>query len=272
VKSTAKQESLERIVSSGLARREFAKRMIAGGAAAYGVATLGGTADVLAQQITDFDVLNFALNLEYLEAEFYTVATSGQRIQDAGIGVSGKGRAGATTGGSKVSLDDRTMTIAQMIALDEQAHVRLLRTALGNQAVAKPSINLAALGLGFNNQAEFLTVAAIFEDVGVSAYAGAAMLIDNSTFLGAAAQIALTEGQHAGLLRLLASDNKLNVPPVDGKAIPPLGQPNGRLFFVDGNGLSPMRTASEVLNIVYAGRRDGGGFFPDRVNGVIEKP
>ena len=272
MKTTARQEQLERLASSGLARREFAKRMIAGGTAAYGVAMLGGTADLLAQQITDFDVLNFALNLEYLEAEFYTVATTGQRIQEVGIGVNGRGRSGATVGGSKVALDERTMTIAQAIAQDEQAHVRFLRTALGGEAVAKPSINLAALGVGFNSQAEFLTVAAIFEDVGVSAYAGAAMLIDNSNFLSAAARIALTEGQHAGLLRLLASDNKLNVPSVDSKSVPPLGQPNGRLFFVDGNGLSPARTASEVLNIVYAGKRDGGGFFPDKVNGVIEKP
>ena len=270
--TTAKQEHLERLVSSGLERREFARRMLAGGAAVYGAATLGSTTNLLAQQITDFDVLNFALNLEYLEAEFYTVAVTGQRIQDAGVAIAGRGRAGATTGGSKVALDDRTMSVAQAIMQDEQAHVRFLRTALGGDAVAKPAINLAALGLGFNSQAEFLTVAAVFEDVGVSAYAGAAMLIDNSKFLSAAARIALTEGQHAGLLRLLASDNKLAVPPVDALAVPVLGQANGRLFFVDSTGLSPARTAGEVLNIVYAGRRDGGGFFPDRVNGVIEKP
>lgn len=269
MEKSAKREGLERLVSSSLARRDFAKRVMVGGMAAYGAVALGNTADLLAQSITDTDILNFALNLEYLEGEFYSVATSGKRLSELGIGVTGRGKAGDTTGGSKVSLDDRTGTIASQIAIDEQAHVSFLRTALKGDAVAKPSINLAALGLGFNSQIEFLTVAQIFEDVGVSAYRGAAPLIDSSQILSAAAGIALTEAQHAGILRLLAGDNRLQVPQVDAKAIPTFGLPAGRLFFVDGAGLSPARTTSEVLKIVYAGGTRGGGFFPDGVNGTI---
>ena len=267
--NSAKREGLERLVASPLARRDFAKRVMVGGMAAYGAVALGGGAGLLAQSITDVDILNFALNLEYLEGEFYSVATSGKRLSELGIGITGRGRAGETVGGSKVSLDDRTGTIANQIAIDEQAHVNLLRAALKGDAVAKPSINLAALGLGFNSQAEFLTVAQIFEDVGVSAYRGAAPLIDNAQTLSAAAGIALTEGQHAGILRLLAGDARLQIPQVDAKAIPTFGLPAGRLFFVDGNGLSPARTASEVLKIVYAGGSSRGGFFPDGVNGTI---
>jgi hypothetical protein len=269
VEKLEKREGLERLVSSPLARRDFAKRMIIGSAAAYGAVALGSTADVLAQRLTDVDILNFALNLEYLEAEFYTVATTGRRIAESNIGITGRGRAGDTVGGSKVSLDDRTGTIANQIAIDEQAHVTFLRTALKSDAVAKPAINLAALGVGFNSQAEFLTVAQIFEDVGVSAYRGAAPLIDNSQILSAAAGIALTEAQHAGILRLLAGDNRLQVPQVDALAIPTFGLPNGRLFFVDGNGLSPARTAGQVLKIVYGGGTSSGGFFPNGVNGTI---
>lgn len=269
VEKSEKREGLERLVSSPLARRDFAKRVMVGGMAAYGAVALGGGADLLAQSLTDADILNFALNLEYLEGEFYTVATSGRRLAESGIGITGRGRAGDTVGGSRVSLDERTGTIANQIAVDEQAHVTFLRTALRSDAVAKPAINLAALGVGFNSQAEFLTVAQIFEDVGVSAYRGAAPLISNSQILSAAAGIALTEGQHAGILRLLAGDNRLQVPQVDAKAIPTFGLPAGRLFFVDGNGLSPARTASEVLKIVYAGGSNRGGFFPDGVNGTI---
>lgn len=265
-----KARALENLVDNGLHRREFAKKMFAGSLAAAGAIAMADV-DLVAQRVTDVDILNFALNLEYLEAEFYTVATTGRRLEEVGIEVSGRGRRGQTVGGGKVSLDPRTMFIAEQIALDEQAHVRFLRSALGRAAVAKPSINLAALNAGFANQAEFLTVAAVFEDVGVSAYGGAAPLIDNAKILAAAAQIALTEAQHAGVLRLLASDNRLPVPLVDQTAIPTIGVENGRLFFVDGNGLSPVRSAGDVLRIVYGGRGADGGFFPDGVNGTIEK-
>jgi ferritin-like protein len=271
VEKSAKRQGMERLVSSPLARRDFAKRMMLGGVAAYGAVALGNSAELLAQGITDVDILNFALNLEYLEGEFYAVASSGQRLSELGVGITGRGRAGETTGGSKVSLDDRVGTIASQISIDETAHVNFLRAALKGDAVAKPAINLAALGVGFNSQAEFLTVAQIFEDVGVSAYGGAAPLIDSSQILAAAAGIALTEAQHAGILRLLAGDNRLQVPQVDAKAIPTFGLPGGRLFFVDGNGLSIPRTTSEVLKIVYAGGSTGGGFFPNGVNGTIAR-
>jgi hypothetical protein len=245
--------------------------MATGALAFAGAAALPGATDLLAQSLTDVDILNFALNLEYLEAEFYTVATTGRRIAEAGIGIDGKGRSGATTGGAKVSLDDFTGFAAMQITLDEQAHVNYLRAALKGEAVAKPEINLEALAVGFRSQSEFLTVAAIFEDVGVSAYGGAAPLIDSAQILGAAARIALTEAQHGGVLRSLVSRAALPIPQVDAKAIPTIGNPNGRLFFVDGNGLSIVRSPSEVLKIVYGGGTSSGGFFPAGINGAISR-
>ena len=253
-------------------RREFTRRAImAGVAASCGLGLDRGGVVFAQDEISDNDILNFALNLEFLEAEFYTVATTGRRIADLGISISGRRQGGDTVGGARVALDDRTRVVAEQIASDEQAHVRFLQSVLRTSAVAKPAINLEALGLGFRSQAEFLTVASIFEDLGVSAYAGAAALIHDRKILGAAAQIALTEGQHAGVLRHLVSQANLAVPAVDGKAVPPLGQPNGRLFFVDGNGLSPERTAAEVLRVVYAGNDRAGGFFPDGLNGDISR-
>lgn len=267
-----KAEALNQIVDSAVSRREFAKRTMIGSLVAVGGLALMDAEDVLAQRITDIDILNFALNLEYLEAEFYTVATTGRRIQEAGIGVSGRGRPGATTGGAQVSLDERTRVVAEAITRDEQSHVTFLRTALKGDAVAKPEINLEALGIGFRNQTEFITLARAFEDVGVSAYGGAAPLIDNSRILAAAALIALTEAQHAGVLRYLAYANNVQVTPVDEQDVPTQGSPNGRVFFVDGNGLSIPRTADKVLAIVYGGRgRQEGGFFPAGVNGTIER-
>lgn len=258
-----KAEALNDLVGSAVSRRAFAQKTVTAGLWTGGAMLAGGaTSSVMAQGLTDVDILNFALNLEYLEAEFYYVATTGRRIADAGIGVSGVGSSGATSGGAVVSLDSRSRTVAEHITLDELQHVRFLRDALGSAAVAKPAINLEALGLGFRNQAEFLTLARAFEDLGVSAYGGAANLISSRQILTAAAQIALTEAQHAGVLRLLVSDNNVRVPQLDALDVPPLMSPNGRLFQVDGNGLSTVRTAAQVLAVA-------GAFFPSGVNGNI---
>ena len=56
-------------------------------------------------KIDEVDILNFALNLEYLEAEFYTYATTGKSITSFGIGT--KGRANGdnpTSGGTTVEV------------------------------------------------------------------------------------------------------------------------------------------------------------------------
>ena len=267
-----KLEHLQDLVDNGVSRRAFARRMMTGGVGIGAAMALGTTAEIDAQSLTDADILNFALNLEYLEAEFYTVATTGRRIADLGIGTSGSGRAGETVGGARVAMADRLMTIAQQIALDEQVHVTFLRQALGAAAVAKPAINLEALGAGFGNANEFFTVARAFEDLGVSAYGGAAYLVRNPATLTAAAQIGLTEAQHAGVIRLVVSDLGLMPGMVDALDVPTLMAPNGRLFQVDGQGRSTIRTASQVLAVAYGSARTGttsGAFFPAGVNGTI---
>ena len=267
-----KRADVHTLIDSAVSRRDFAKRTMLGSLVAVGGLTTIGAENLMAQAITDIDILNFALQLEYLEAEFYTVATTGRRISEAGVGVSGRGRSGATVGGAQVSLDERTRVVAEAITRDEQAHVQFLRTALGSQAVAKPDINLEALGVGFRNQTEFVTLARAFEDVGVSAYGGAAPLIDNTKILAAAARIALTEAQHAGVLRYLAYSGSVTTTAVDEQDVPTQGSPNGQVFFVDGDGLSIVRTPDKVAAIVYGGRgRAEGGFFPTGLNGAIER-
>lgn len=268
-----KRRTLQQLVTSAVSRRQFATRVLAAGAAA-GTALALRDADLQAQTINDLDILNFALNLEYLEAEFYTVATYGRRIAEMGIGIDGRGRPGPTVGGAVVALTGFNRVAAEHITLDEQEHVKFLRTVLGANAVAKPTINLEALGLGFRSQNEFLVVARAFEDLGVSAYGGAAPFITRAANLGPTAQIALTEAQHAGVLRLLIAQANLPVPMVDSLDVPPLGSPAGRLFQVQGDGRSTIRTPSQVLAAAYANSSPGatgGGFFPDGVNGVISR-
>jgi hypothetical protein len=255
--------------SGSVSRRAFGRTTLAAGLGVAG-SLMVGNREAHAQALTDADILNFALNLEYLEAEFYTRFTTGKTIADYGIGTSGTGQRGATTGGRRLDFTGRLRSILQEIAENERDHVRFLRDALGPSAVAKPAINLDALGAvtSINN---FLVLARAFEDVGVSAYGGAAKLISNMNTLEAAARIALTEAYHAGNIRLVVAQRGIPTQMLDGNDYPP--PPTGTKYFTTSRiGLAKIRTPSMVLAIVYGRSTAGtsrGGFFPNGVNGTI---
>jgi len=253
------------------ARRNFLKNIglagagIAAGAVIQGCSDNSSSSNPKAQSIPETDVLNFALNLEYLEAEFYSVAVTGSTLAS-----SVTGGTSTATGGAKVTFTDaRIADIAAEILNDEMLHVKFLRTALGAMAVAEPAINLNALGIGFASQAEFLTLSRAFEDTGVSAYAGAATLLSGNN-LQAAAQILAVEAYHAGNIRLNVVQQGITVPATDSQDVPP---DEKHFFPVDANALAIKRTPSQVLAIVYANAASGtasGGFFPSGLNGNIK--
>ncbi len=228
---------------------------------------------------TVVDVLQFALNLEYLESEFYTTATMGTTIDQVGIGITGAGETGPTYGWNRVNFANNLVfsgQIAMQIGEDERAHVTLLRTALqaaGVTPIAKPTINLGALGIGFANLAQFLTLARIFEDIGVTAYGGAAALpfVGNSPYIGTAARILATEAEHAGNIRLQLARLNVASPTLDSVDIPP--PPSGSDFISADNvsGLTAVRTPGQVLYLAYgnAANATSGGFFPAGANGLL---
>jgi len=111
------------------------------GAAAGAVLSACGSSagDAIAQNPpttpdSDANVLNFALNLEYLEAQFYSFASYGVGL--AAGDLTGSGTQGAVTGGRQVAFTDPVVrNYAREIANDEIAHVKFLRQALGGGAV-----------------------------------------------------------------------------------------------------------------------------------------
>jgi hypothetical protein len=276
----SKLEKLSELADAPLSRRSFAKGISFAAAGLAGASVLGGTVlqavSAQAQDIdqstgltvTDADVLNFALNLEYLEAEFYLMATWGTTLVKAGILTEAE-TTGPTTGGQKVPgiAQSPFAFAASGLRTDEVNHVKYLRSALGGSAVKKPAINLGALGYGFANPSDFLKLGRQFEDVGVSAYAGAAPLISSKTYLEAAARILGTEAEHAGALRFACIYWGVNSPAVDGQDVPPTA---AHPFDVDGNSLAISRTTAQVLNIVYHGGNCSGGFFPQGMNGTVK--
>ena len=245
---------------------------------------------------SDANILNFALNLEYLEAEFYQRAVTGIGLSAADT--SGTGAKGTVTGGTAVPFV--TPAIAQYaaeIAADELAHVRFLRAALGGSAVAEPAIDLvnsfttAAVAAGlirpgasfnpFADEASFLLGSYIFEDVGVTAYHGAAPLIQNKTYLDAAAGILAVEAYHAATVRtlLLQTGKGAATAAISALRAAASGAADDQGVLLNGvanitptdvNGLAFKRTTAQVLNIVYLGGASGGfGFFPAGLNGAI---
>jgi Ferritin-like domain len=283
------QEQLDKVIAE---RRNFLKGVGFSGLGLAGATLIGSKLGLMdgmpsakalglhsnaveASSFTDVDILNFALNLEYLEAEFYTVVVTGKTLDESGFDLSGTGSFGPTTGGKKVSFTGTLHTQLGMtfnsIMHDEQSHVKFLRAALGSAAVAKPEINLNALGIGFANVNQLIAVSRALEETGESAYAGAAHLITNKSYLTAAAQILAIESEHTGNMRLFCDLYNVPTAKIDWHDVlpPPTGW---NLFTVDGNGLCPTRTTSEVLAIVYGSATSGtsrGGFFPKGVNGAI---
>jgi hypothetical protein len=186
-------------------RRQAIRRAFLFGAIGAGAAVSAVNA-ARAQAISDADVLNFALNLEYLEAEYYTrgVTGSGLGVQNADL-----------RGGNRVSFaNGATREILAEIAENERSHVRYLVEVLGDDAIPFPAVDFvggfraagraAGLGNNFNPFADdvsFMLGGYLFEDVGVTAYKGAAPLLRNPDILEAAAGILAVEDYHMGAIR-----------------------------------------------------------------------
>ncbi len=287
-------------------RRKFLKAAGATGFGVVGASLLGGGLTQAAEAAgknkadapSDGSVLNFALNLEYLEAEFYHRAYFGRGLPDKIT--DGKGGRGPVAGGRAVTWSTKQVKqIAHEITIDELNHVEFLRSALGASKVGRPRINLSgsfqaaaeAAGLvkggqrfdPYANEENFLLAAFIFEDVGVTAYKGAAPLISNKTYLEAAAGILAVEAYHAATLRTLLLGKGLggaaNAISNARDALDGNGQRDqgpflrGRINITptDSNSIAFSRTTGQVLNVVYLTPKKAtkGGFFPAGVNGSI---
>ena len=177
---------MENIEIQGMSRGAFLVRGALATGAAYGAASITPwVTGALAQDGGgDVEILNFALTLEYLEADFYKQA-------------------------AKLGLKGDYQALAKDFGDHEQAHVDALTATikkLGGKPVKSPTF-----AFGMKSQKDFEKLAITLEDTGVSAYNGAAPMIESTEVLAAAGSIVQIEARHAAAMRFLGG-----MPPTDG--------------------------------------------------------
>jgi len=165
---------------NGMTRSAFILRSTLAAGAVYGGAAVGPYVTQAMSQESDADVaiLNFALTLELLEQTFYQ-----EGLKQAGLG-------------------GEVQALAEEIEANEAEHVDALTTTigdLGGEADEAPKLDF---GDALGDEESFLELAQTLEDTGVSAYNGAAPMIESTEVLTAAGSIVQIEGRHAGLIRL----------------------------------------------------------------------
>ncbi|TKV60400.1 ferritin-like domain-containing protein [Nakamurella flava] len=185
--------------STGLQRRSFLKYaglvgvgaglvvgggVFGGGVAGAATTGVSGRAAAAAIDMSDIDILNYALTLEYLEADFYATGLA------AGL------------------LSDRELELVTPIGDHENQHVSAVTEAVkafGGTPATKPKITYPA-GV-FDSRDSFLKNASVFEELGVTAYHGQVPLIKDADVLASAASIAGVESRHAAVVAALIAGN-----------------------------------------------------------------
>lgn len=171
------------------------------------------------------DVFAFALNLEYLEAQFFSMAATGKALDSTlTAGATTDVKVGTLTGGKQVTFTDPVVAdFAREIAADEKGHVTFLRTTLGTAVIAMPDINIDGSATGaftaaaraaglvgssatfdpYASDTNFLLAAFMLEDVIVTAYKGIIPYVGTTTLLEATGGLQATEAFHAAMIRSL---------------------------------------------------------------------
>ncbi|MDP2713100.1 MAG: ferritin-like domain-containing protein [Solirubrobacteraceae bacterium] len=140
-----------------------------------------GASDSASDNASDVEILNYALTLEFLEAEFY------EKVIAAGI-----------------VTDRAVVAIAQKFGESEQEHVDALRatiTQLGGTPVEAPETKFEeTIDKGLMATLE---TAATVENLGAAAYLGQAGNIKSKEVLASALAIHTVEARHAAALNIL---------------------------------------------------------------------
>jgi hypothetical protein len=179
ITTDAPAPSLADVEVGGMTRSSFMLKGALATGALYGASTVAPfvSAALGAGGGGDVEILNFALTLEYLEADFYNVK------------------------GASLALKGTAKSYAKMFGEEEADHVNALMAVikqLGGKPVAKPTFSFPV-----TSESSFLGLASVLENTGVGAYNGAAPSLQSKQVLAAAGGIVQVEARHAAAINLL---------------------------------------------------------------------
>lgn len=143
----------------------------------------------------DIDVLNFALTLEHLEAEFYNMALDTLDADEI--------RSAEALEPFEGEICDRVVDDLEVVREHENVHAEVLVGTiqdLGGEPIEKPEFDF---GGATEDPDEFLATAQSLENTGVSAYNGSIGAVEDPDLKTAGASIATVEGRHASFLNVL---------------------------------------------------------------------
>ncbi|MBM6577485.1 ferritin-like domain-containing protein [Microvirga sp. SRT01] len=255
--------------------------------------------------VTGSHVLNLALNLAYLGAQFYGHAASGAGLPGDLTG--GIGMAGAVSGARAASFQDPMIAgYAAELAVDKQAHVVALRRQIGTAAAAQPAMDLSGTGGGafavaaqgagivaagaafdpYASDGNFLLGALLVENAVAAAYRTLTVKGDEESAAIVAEHLA-DSIYHGGLIRTLLDDRAASDASIDRAVVGTttlLAKLDGtdmgdqtlagavgvssNLFDADGRPIPFTRDTAQVLKGLYLSTSGVGGFLPRGANGI----
>jgi rubrerythrin len=204
--------ALRELADDPSSRKRFFKMLgSAGAVSAFGVvlaacgdddkSSSGAGADTKASATTvpaakggDLAIVNYALTLEYLEADFYKQVIASGLVKDK-----------------------KVVEIAKKFGASEEEHVQALKATaekLGGPVAKKPKTAFESVLSGGLDKV--LQTAATVENLGAAAYLGQAGAIESKEILAAALAIHSVEARHAAALNQLIGKDFAGSGPLDG--------------------------------------------------------
>ncbi|RYR12602.1 hypothetical protein Ahy_B04g070067 isoform H [Arachis hypogaea] len=232
---------------------------------------------------SDADLIEVALNLEYLEAEFFLYGAEGYGLDVVNPNLTEGGP--SPIGGKIADLSPLIKDIIFQFGLQEVGHLRAIKSTV--RGFSRPLLNISSAIFGqiinnafgkrleppfdpYANDINYLIASYVIPYVGLNGYVGANPLLQSAT---AKASVTEFTNRISNLRNKLGREGIKDEGLVVPKELGAEGEVTGNILSANDYSLSYPRTPKEILRIVYGTGDEHvpGGFYPLGANGTIAK-